>query len=142
MSVPLQSAALPLPARTPVGMLALPPEQRTVVSLLLCNAITLQCYNTHCRGRPHTHKITLLITTQDVSDWNQTLKLGQKATDMGIMTVNTRFGDEEDETKFKKLASSPNLAFFAKDENNHMWFLHDIQDQNLECKDILGHLEW
>ncbi len=59
-----------------------------------------------------------------------------------IMAVNTRFGDEEDETKFKKLASIPNLAFFAKDEKEHMRILHDIQDQNLECKYIFGHLEW
>ncbi len=97
----------------------------------------------HCRGRSHVHKTALLATTQDVSDWNRTLKLGQKAKDMGIILfVNARFGDQEDEAKFQQLAFTPNLAFFANNEREHMRIMRAILDQKLECEYIFDHPKW
>ncbi len=87
--------------------------------------------------------MAILVTTEDVPDWNRTLKLGQKAKDMGIIImVNSRFGDVEDEAKFQKLATNQKLAFFAKDEKEHMRIMHNLLDQKMECEYFFDHSEW
>ncbi len=78
-----------------------------------------------------------------MSDWNRTLKLGQKAKDMGIIIfVNARYGDAEDEAKFQKLAATPKLAIFAKNEKEHMLIMRNILDQKMECEYIFDHAKW
>ena len=99
--------------------------------------------HSHYRRRPHAHKVAVLLTTQDVSDWNRTLQLGQKAKDMGIIiAVTARFGDGEDEAKFQKLASTQRLAFFANDEKEHLRTMHNMIDQKLECEYLFEQIEW
>ncbi len=83
-----------------------------------------------------------LATTQDVPNWKRTLELGQKAKDMGIkLAVSARYGEPE-EAQFQKLASSPQLTFFGKDEKEIMSISHKIQDAGKECDLILGDPEW
>ncbi len=58
------------------------------------------------------------------------------------MGVNARFGDAEDESKFRKLVSTPRLAFFSKDEKELMRIMLGILDQKLECEYLFDHPEW
>ncbi len=73
-------------------------------------------------------------------NWKRTLQLGQKAKDMGMrLTVTvSRHGDKEDEAKFQTLASSPQLAFFGKDEKELMLTFHKMLDDKKECEILFG----
>ncbi len=90
-------------------------------------------------GRPNVQRLACLFTTQDVQNWNQTLKLGQKAKDMGIVLfVMGRSGDSEDEARFRKLASSPKMALLAENESDHMRFMHNLLDDKKDCELFFG----
>ncbi len=80
-----------------------------------------------------------LATTLDLHDWDRILELGERTKRTGIkLTVTTRRGDAEDKENFQKLASSPKLAIFAEDEEEHVRNVHKVLDDERDCELLFG----
>ncbi len=83
--------------------------------------------------RPKT-KIAMLLTTDELPNWNRTLELGNKAKDMGISLVLTAWkGSIENREKFTDLAS-PRMAFFFENETDHLQKVHQFIDEGILCR--------